>query len=534
MAITHLPVAPAAPEASYTGVIPAGAHEVDNEPEIVPPPTEAPTNGRTRSTTKTQGFYDPEAEYHLCAELTYQQHAIPDALTIVTPADLSDGGSRLLGTLADLAATGERFDSATVARNVGRPEIIGIFNTHSTGAWRSHAHHLAGLAHRRRLWHAGTELAQAAVDANDERLEYWTAELAQTRTSGTAIVWEDVAGAMRGEAPAVAPEILRRTDGQALIYPGLLHWLMGEPGKGKTWVALFACAEQLLGGHHVTYLDWEGNRSIIGDRLGRLGVTDTVVDEQLHYWRPPSLQRAHVAELERLTTDHQVTLTVCDGAAKAIARQGLNEDKAADILAWLELLASPLTEAGSAVLMLDHVTKDRDGRGLWARGSGAKQGEVSGAAWMVKPVHNFSRHQGGRIDLVQAKDREGHVGVDGDVVAQVLIMPDGDRLDITLRPPPESSGKFRPTHYMEVISVAVERLNADGVDPTTNDILRTVKGTKAHKDTAIEALLDEGYLSRQVGANRALRHRAERPYRAMDDPLSDAYRPADDEPGEEF
>lgn len=539
MAITHLPTAADALESNDTGVvIPTGAHEVANEPQIVPPPTDGPSNGNgSRKPTKTtsSAFYDLEAEYHLCAELAYQTHAITEAVGIVAPADLTDSGARLLTALEHLHGLGEPFDSLTVARHVGDLSIVGIFNTHATGAWRGHARHLADLARRRKLWHAGTELAQAATDGADERIEHWVGELTTPSTLSAAIVWEDVAGAMRGEAPPVVPQILRRTDGQALIYPGLLHWLMGEPGKGKTWVALYAAAEQLLEGHHVLYLDWEGNRSIIGDRLGALGVDAHTVGSLLHYWRPPCLQRTHVAELVRLTTDTETTIAVCDGAAKAIARQGLNEDKAADILAWLELLASPLTEAGAAVLMLDHVTKDRDGRGLWARGSGAKQGEVSGAAWMVKPVHSFSRQQGGRIDLVQAKDREGHVGVDGDVIAQVLLMPDGARLDITLKPPPATSGKFRPTHYMELISIAVERLNEDGVDPTTNDILRTVKGHKSHKGTAIEALLEEGYLSRFAGPNRSLRHRSERPYRGLDDPESAEYQPLEPgEPAEEF
>jgi hypothetical protein len=340
---------------------------------------------------------------------------------------------------------------------------------------------------------------------------------------------------MRGDTPALLPSILQRTDGQALIYPGLLHWLMGEPGKGKTWVAVHAVAEQLNLGRHVIYLDWEGNRTIIGDRLNSLGVTDTTADQHLHYWRPPALRPPH-DRARRARQPPRRHVVVCDGAAKAIARQGLNEDKAPDVLAWLELLATPLTETGAAVLMLDHVTKDRDGRGLWARGSGAKQGEVSGAAWSVKPVYPFSRTTGGRIDLIQAKDREGRVGVDGAVVAVINFMPadNGDKVDITVKPPADTAGAFRPTHLMQLISQALEACTADGLEPSTNDVMKLVTGDKRHKGPALSVLIEEGFVTRKPGAGRALLHVSARPYREINDPRSDLYQPLPDDPHEDF
>lgn len=188
MAIAHLLPASDASGSNYTGVIPVGARPIDNEPDdSAPPPTEAPVNGhRTKVGKTTQAaFYDEQAEYRLCAELAYQTHAIPEALDIVAPVDLSEGGCAILAALHELSLLGEPFDSLTIARKINRPEIVSLFNTHATGAWRSHAVHLADLARRRQLWSAGTELAQAAVDGHEERIEHWKARLTETATPGS-------------------------------------------------------------------------------------------------------------------------------------------------------------------------------------------------------------------------------------------------------------------------------------------------------------------------------------------------------------
>jgi hypothetical protein len=242
-----------------------------------------------------------------------------------------------------------------------------------------------------------------------------------------------MAPAVAGDIAPLEPSILHRTDGQSVIYPGLLHWMMGEPGKGKTWVALAAVAELLAHNLHVMVLDWEGNRRIIGHRLAALGVTPTQA-ARLHYWRPDRLDIPTVATIAQ--TAAECALVVCDGVAKALAHQGLDEDRAADVLTWLHLLADPVCDVGAAMLCLDHVVKANDTRGLWARGSGAKLGEVSGAAWLLKTGVPFSRHRAGHATLVQAKDREGWIAADGDPIARVTFTPHDDgHLDVTLDPP---------------------------------------------------------------------------------------------------
>ena len=39
-----------------------------------------------------------------------------------------------------------------------------------------------------------------------------------------------------------------------LIYPGMINALNGQPGGGKTWVALHTCAEAIKQGLHVMFI----------------------------------------------------------------------------------------------------------------------------------------------------------------------------------------------------------------------------------------------------------------------------------------
>ena len=59
-------------------------------------------------------------------------------------------------------------------------------------------------------------------------------------------MYGDVAGLLSGDLPEPpAPELLRRSDGNAMFYKGQVNMLFGEPDFGKTWVGLAAVSEAL-------------------------------------------------------------------------------------------------------------------------------------------------------------------------------------------------------------------------------------------------------------------------------------------------
>ena len=67
----------------------------------------------------------------------------------------------------------------------------------------------------------------------------------------------------------------------ALIYPGLTHWIAGEPESMKSWIALLAVTQILEGGDRVLYLDFEDNAGSVTSRLLSLGAESDAVRERL-------------------------------------------------------------------------------------------------------------------------------------------------------------------------------------------------------------------------------------------------------------
>lgn len=499
------------------------------------PPATPSTNGHHRPLPEAR-----DAEEALLGACLLNPQAISDATEegITARAFTLPAHQLIWDAIAHLYTRGEPTDVVSVAdvlarhdhleRIGGPPRLIAFQDAPaSIGAAPRYARIVLDHHHLRQGIVAAAEVMErlyqrpddvpAALQQAQERL----AALTTTDTTRT-LEWEDVAGAMRGEVTRTIPDHLIRTDGQALIYPGRLHWLMGEPGKGKSWVALLA-AHQLLEVDigRVVYLDWENSRDLIADRLNTLGTDPERVQHQLRYTRSPSIDATAVATLAASITDGPNTLVIIDGAAPSIASGGWNEDKAADVLGWLRRLVWPLCATGAAVLVLDHVTKDRETRGLWPRGSGAKAGEVDGAAWLLRTRTPFSRQRAGHADLIQAKDREGTVGEDGTPVATLHVEPNPSSGTTTfeLRPPSTSTtpdGTFRPTVLMERISRWLENENRYDRRPGRKQILDAVTGKKAALEQALQVLIDEGWVSVET-TGRTHPHRVERVFREDED-----------------
>lgn len=357
----------------------------------------------------------------------------------------------------------------------------------------------------RRILHASSRIADAAYNANDPATalaevvgivddlgsfdpgDYSTLEIADI----TAIL----AGDMRPEQP----DYLTRSDGASLLYAGKMHMFQAEPTAGKTWVALFAVLEILGLGGSVIYIDFEDTpRGIIG-RLLILGVKPEVLRDRFRYVQPiGAFGPAERTRLHALLAELNPDLVVIDGVGEALARDGLSEDKAPDVVGWIERLPRPIARTGAAVLMIDHVVKNKEEQGRWARGSSAKLGVIDGASLQLKVVTPFSRQRVGKVKIIVAKDRPGGVGALGECVGIVTITPhaDGERVVITLDPNVEevrSTDTWKPTHIMERVSGIIE----DSATPLT---ATGIKAMLAHtKPTlvsqAIARLVSEGYVT---------------------------------------
>ena len=112
-------------------------------------------------------------------------------------------------------------------------------------------------------------------------------------------------------------------------------------------------------------------------------------------------------------------------------------------------------EEWSAVLISDHVTKSTETRGRWARGSSAKLGRYDGASYSAELVQAYSPTVAGKVRLRVSKDRNGGIGVAGQIVAEINFTPLEGTTHVAFQEPVEGK-PFKPTAIMAKICEHLE------------------------------------------------------------------------------
>jgi hypothetical protein len=331
------------------------------------------------------------------------------------------------------------------------------------------------------------------------------ATVAQTGTT-----WEpaDLGALLDGSELEQPPEWLRRSDGVALLYPGKIHTAFSEPEGCKGWVYLAAAAEFLASGEHVTLIDFEDTARVAVERLHALGVRDEVIRARLHYIRPeePYDERGQHAIGPALAVS---ALVVLDGVTEALALDGIDMNSNVEVARWLASLPRRIAASGAAVVLLDHVVKDREARGRFAIGAQVKL-SAADAAYRLEVVEPFARGRDGLVKVKVTKDRPGHIRryAEGDRIADMRLFSDGSAVTVELDPPGEAGALLRPTGQMERVSRTLEQ------DPglSKRAIRAAVSGRNDVIDLALELLIAEGYVEPRPDG-RATAHRSLRPFR---------------------
>ena len=369
--------------------------------------------------------------------------AISVAAAKVTAGDFyQPAHGHVYQAIVRLYAAGHPVDPVTVSNEltraglidtIGGPAALVTFqaNVPATSNAGRYATIVREHAQARQLIYLAAEISEAAYQLDDPGplLERLNLDIA----SGADLELIDLGQALL-DADERGPTILARNDGAHLLYDGAVNAIQSEPTAGKSMLALIACKEILDTGRHVMYLDYEDTPAGITTRLLELGVTIDVIIERFHYPRLDAGQTTGLGDLpKRLNLD--VGLVVVDGVAESLTQAGYDENAATDVLAWWATIPRPLAKAGACVILLDHVTKARDTRLRWARGSGAKLGAIDGVAYGLDALEGLSRNQDGRLKLTVAKDRPGHIGRVGTIAAIIEIRPHdhGARLEYDVK-----------------------------------------------------------------------------------------------------
>lgn len=324
--------------------------------------------------------------------------------------------------------------------------------------------------------------------------------------------WEpaNLAEVLAADYQPPTPTICKRTDGTALFYKGRINALFGESGSGKSWVAMATCAEQINQGNHVIYIDYEDHVGSVANRMIKLGCNPNQVMHQFHYINPmqPFGTLASIDLVELITTTH-ATLCVIDSTGEAMALDGAEPNSDDDTARWFRKLPRLLAHNGPCVILLDHMPKSNEANQGFAIGSQRKRAAIDGAAFRVEVGVAPVKGGEGHLKLVTAKDRGGY-HQHGHKAAEIDITDTPTGIAVTIKPP----GTGLPTILMGRIS---EYLTAVGPQ-SQNNIQTNVAGNSAAIRTALQKLVDLGYVERTVRAGKSggFDHHIVRPFNELD------------------
>ncbi len=215
------------------------------------------------------------------------------------------------------------------------------------------------------------------------------------------------------------PGVLARTDGRCLLYRGLPNVIFGDASAGKTSLAIATAAEEIRQGRHVYAVDYETNVNVWVSRLLALGLTPDEIVARLHYLnvhgggRPPK------------TVNPDASLTVIDSMTSALDALGAEPNDTTGIESVYRQVIDPFTDAGVAVLLIDHVGHADKSRPM---NSIRKTGRVQGAMYRmsVVPQRPFGRGRTGEAVLELHKDNMGGVELPKGAEAGRFVMESTD------------------------------------------------------------------------------------------------------------
>lgn len=331
-----------------------------------------------------------------------------------------------------------------------------------------------------------------------ERTSWWPRDL------------EPVLAGRESEPP---PVMLTRVDGAHLAYAGRVNGLLGESESGKTWVALLGVQQQIELGRDVVYLDFEDSAAGIVGRLRDMACTDEQL-RRLHYIGPDeALSLDASLDLAEALDTTGPSLVVVDGVNAAMTLLGLDLQDNKDATHFAQKVLKPIAKRGAAVIYIDHVPKNKEARGKGGIGAQAKRAMTTGCAIAVDIIAEFGRGQTGKLKLTADKDRQGHVravSAGGKRIGTAILTSALDG-SITVRIEPAESttgGTFRPTHLMAKVSRFLETCEGE---PSGAAIEREVGGNRENVRAAVNALVEDGFVTRRTAGNATL-HRLQMPY----------------------
>ncbi|MCP3422977.1 hypothetical protein [Nocardioides pinisoli] len=314
---------------------------------------------------------------------------------------------------------------------------------------------------------------------------------------------------------------------RALFYPNEVHSVGGEPESMKSWLLLLASVQEIKLGRHVMYVDMEANDRSIVYRLKLLGATNARIKKHFHYFRPDdAISEEDQRRFRLMVKRWSPSLVVLDGVTEAYSLHGLSINSSEDAAAWFALFARRFQTKGAvdgydgpAIVELDHVVKDRDGRGNWTIGTQHKKAGIKGAMYMVESLRPFGAGKHGVSRLLLAKDSPGgvaYVSIGGKArqryVADLHCDATGggagvdawiETTEVNEAVDPEADKPLAEQYGFRMLMQDVCDFIGKNPGASLRLVRSGVKGTNERIALAVEHLCRDGFVANEGSGNRA-------------------------------
>lgn len=349
----------------------------------------------------------------------------------------------------------------------------------------------------------------------------------------------DLTDILNGTAKPVDPTMMPREDGACLLYPGLIHSVHGESESGKSLILMWEAVRLIQAGEDVLWVTFDSDAvEDVGRAIG-YGCDREAIREHLIYIRPEEtpIEDPYFDEMFQ----RKYALAVIDGVTDAMALLGHGGAKGDPNDAYTQFSRKfpkrLADKTGAAVVLIDHVSKDKDARGRFAIGAQAKMSQLSGAAYLVEPESPPIKGGKGTIVLRVAKDRPAGVrkncgqwrSTDRTQEAARVEVDDTGEFTVFRLLSPMAVDPFdqeaatvkidRP----EAIMVQVSELLEDKDAGLSQRAIREMISARAERvKAALELMVAEKYLSIQEGPRNSSIYRSLRPYIGPDNETDSA------------
>lgn len=220
----------------------------------------------------------------------------------------------------------------------------------------------------------------------------------------------DIAAILAGDLTPATPDAGGiRADGERMLYRGKVNGIVGEPEQGKTLAATAMVADELIKGGSALWVDADHNGAPATlSRLVMAGVEVAVLTNPSRFRLAVPDGRAALIEAIKAGVKSPPTIAVIDSVGEVMSMFGAKSNDDGDYTVVHRSVFTPLADAGTAVLVLDHLAKTALTTG-YASGTGAKKRAMDGAYYGINAIEAFRPGVGGAAALKILKDRHGGV-----------------------------------------------------------------------------------------------------------------------------